>query len=212
MGEEARPAGGSPFEPIFFESQAALRDWLEANHETAPELFVGGWTKASGRQGVTWEQIVDEALCVGWIDSIRRSLPDGAWSQRLTPRRKGSNWSRVNIENIARLTSEGRMRPAGLAAYERRTEARTGIYSYEQRHDARLSADEERTFQANAAAWAWFQSRPPGYRTSAIWWIVSARREDTRQRRLASLIDESAAGRMPKALAPPGRAPDGSKT
>jgi len=208
VGED-RP-GGSAFEPIFFESPAALRDWLDANHETAPELFVGGWTKASGRQGVTWEEIVDEALCVGWIDSIRRSLPDGAWSQRLTPRRKGSNWSRVNIDNVARLTAAGRMRPAGIAAFERRTEARSGIYSYEQRHEARLSDEEERAFRGNEAAWAWFQSRPAGYRTGAVWWIVSAKRPDTRERRLASLIEESAAGRMPKALTPPGRTSDGS--
>ena len=211
MGEDATPSGGSPFQPIFFASPEALRDWLDANHETAPELFVGSWNKASGRPGLTWEQIVDEALCVGWIDGIRRSVPDNAWSIRLTPRRKGSNWSRVNIDNVARLTAAGRMRPAGIAAFERRTEARSGIYSYEQRREARLSDDEERAFRANEAAWAWFQSRPPGYRTGAVWWIVSAKRPDTRERRLGSLIEESAAGRTPKALTPPGRAPEASK-
>lgn len=209
MGED-RP-GGAPLQPLFFETAEALRDWLEANHATAPELFVGGFRKTAGRPSVTWEEIVDEALCVGWIDSIRRSLPGGAWSQRLTPRRKGSNWSRVNIENVARLTAEGRMRPAGLAAFELRTEARTGVYSYEQRHEARLTDDEQSTFRASADAWSWFEARPAGYRTAAVWWIVSAKRPETRERRLASLIEESAAGRMPKALTPPGRASDGSK-
>ena len=210
MGED-RP-GGAPFEPIFFEAPEALREWLDANHDTAPELFVGAWNKGSGRQSVTWEQIVDEALCVGWIDGIRRGVPGeaGAWSIRLTPRRKGSNWSRVNIENVARLTAEGRMRPAGIAAFDRRTEARTGVYSYEQRHQARLTDDEERAFRANEAAWSWFQARPAGYRTAAVWWITSAKRPETRERRLASLIEESAAGRMPKALTPPGRSSDGS--
>ena len=103
------------------------------------------------------------------------------------------------------------MRPAGLAAFERRTEARTGVYSYEQRHQARLTDDEQSAFRANEAAWSWFQARPPGYQTAAVWWIASAKRPETRERRLASLIEESAAGRMPKALIPPGRAPDGSK-
>jgi uncharacterized protein YdeI (YjbR/CyaY-like superfamily) len=202
--------GSTPFDPRFFETAAELRSWLDANHETASELFVGGFRKSAGRASVTWEEIVDEALCFGWIDSIRRSLPGGAWSQRLTPRRKGSNWSRVNIENVARLTAEGRMRPAGLAAFERRSEARTGVYSYEQRHEARLTDDEQSAFEANPAAWSWFAARPTGYRTAAIWWIASAKRPETRERRLASLIEESAAGRMPKALTPPGRASDGS--
>lgn len=209
MGED-RP-GGAPLEPIFFETSEKLRDWLEANHATAPELFVGGFRKSVGRASVTWEEIVDEALCFGWIDSIRRSLPSGAWSQRLTPRRKGSNWSRVNIENVARLSADGRMRPAGIAAFDRRSEARTGVYSYEQRHQARLTDDEESAFRANEAAWSWFEARPAGYRTAAVWWIVSAKRPETRERRIASLIEESAEGRMPKALTPPGRASDGSK-
>jgi uncharacterized protein YdeI (YjbR/CyaY-like superfamily) len=201
---DRRPDTGGPFEPIFFESPAELRAWLEANHSTAPELFVGGWKKGTGRAGVTWPEIVDEALCVGWIDSIRRSLPDGAWSQRLTPRRKGSNWSAVNVANVERLRAEGRMRPAGEAAFAARTEARTAVYSYEQRHEARLTAEEEAAFRANATAWEWFQSRPASSRTAAIWWVASPKRPETRERRFASLVDEAAAGRMPKALTPPG--------
>jgi len=112
---------GSPFEPVFFETAADLRAWFKANHDRAPELFVGGWRKDSGRTSVTWAEIVDEALCVGWIDSIRRSLPGGGWSQRLTPRRKGSNWSAVNVANVERLRAAGRMRPAGEAAFALRS-------------------------------------------------------------------------------------------
>jgi uncharacterized protein YdeI (YjbR/CyaY-like superfamily) len=207
VGEKQGPA-----EPIFFKTSAELRDWLDANHATATELFVGGWRKDAGRLSVTWQELVDEALCVGWIDSIRRSLPGGAWSQRLTPRRKGSNWSAVNVANVERLRAAGRMRPAGEAAFAARTAARTGVYSYEQRHDAQLSPEQEAAFRADAAAWAWFESRPQSYRTGATWWVVSAKRPETRERRLASLVEASAAGRMPKALTPPGREPDGSRS
>lgn len=213
MGEDAtdRLLTGSPFEPIFFEDASELRDWLEANHGSAPELFVGGWRKDSGRTGISWQEIVDEALCYGWIDSIRRSLPGGAWSQRLTPRRSGSNWSAVNVANVERLTAEGRMRPAGAAAFEARRPERTGVYSYERRREARLTDEEEARFRAAEAAWSWFSDRSPSYRTAAVWWVVSARRPETRERRLTELIDQSAAGLTPKALTPPGRCPDGSR-
>jgi uncharacterized protein YdeI (YjbR/CyaY-like superfamily) len=207
---DQEPATGDPFEPIFFESPAELRAWLEANHDTAPELFVGGWKKATGRAGVTWQEIVDEALCVGWIDSIRRGLPEGAWSQRLTPRRKGSNWSAVNVANVERLRAEGRMRPAGEAAFAARTEERTAVYSYEQRRLARLTPEQEASFRAKDAAWEWFQSQPASVRTAAVWWVASAKRPETRERRFASLVDEAAAGRIPKALMPPRRRPESS--
>jgi uncharacterized protein YdeI (YjbR/CyaY-like superfamily) len=214
VGEEAtdrRALTGSPFEPIFFANAIDLRDWLEANHAWAPELFVGGWRKDAGRTGVTWQEIVDEALCYGWIDSIRRSLPGGAWSQRLTPRRSGSNWSAANVANVARLTAAGRMRPAGIAAFEARRAERTGVYSYERRREARLTDEEEATFRAADTAWRWFSDRSPSYRTAAVWWVVSARRPETRERRLRDLIEQSAAGLTPKALTPPGRRPDGSR-
>jgi uncharacterized protein YdeI (YjbR/CyaY-like superfamily) len=198
-------------EPIFFETPADLRAWLEANHEIAPELFVGGWRKDAGRVGVTWQEIVDEALCFGWIDSIRRSLPGGAWSQRLTPRRAGSHWSAVNIANVERLRAEGRMRPAGLRAFEARRPDRTNLYSYESRAEARLSDEEEARFRADESAWQWFSNRPPSYRIAAIWWVASAKRPETRERRLAELISQSAAGLTPKHLTPPGRRPDGSR-
>ena len=205
---------GSPFEPVFFESAAALRTWLEANHDTAPELFIGGWRKGAdaGRPSVTWEQIVDEALCFGWIDSIRRSIGDGAWSQRLTPRRNGSNWSAVNVANIERLRAAGRMRAAGEAAFAARTEQRTGVYSYEQRHEARLSEQEEAVFRAAAAAWSWFAGQSRSFRAMATWWVVSAKRPETRERRLRTLIEDAAAGRRPKPLTSPGRSPGGSAT
>jgi uncharacterized protein YdeI (YjbR/CyaY-like superfamily) len=202
--------GDEPPEPIYFESPAQLRDWFDANHETAPELWVGYWKKVAGRPTITWAQAVDEALCVGWIDTTRYSVDDERSKQRFTPRRKGSNWSAVNIANVERLTGEGRMRPAGVRAFEQRTAAKSGVYSYENRHQARFTADEEARFRAAEAAWAWFQARSPSYRTGATWWVVSAKRDETRARRLAELIQESAVGRMPRQLTPIGRNQDGS--
>jgi uncharacterized protein YdeI (YjbR/CyaY-like superfamily) len=197
-------------EPIYFESPEQLRDWFDANHETATELWVGYWKKATGRPTVTWAQAVDEALCVGWIDTTRYSVDEERSRQRFTPRRKGSNWSAVNIANVERLTKEGRMRPAGLRVFEARTEARTAVYSYEQRHEARLTDEEEARFRSNEAAWTWFQGRPQAYRTGAVWWVVNVKRPETRERRLASLIEQSAKGLRPRALTPPGMNPDGT--
>jgi uncharacterized protein YdeI (YjbR/CyaY-like superfamily) len=197
-------------EPIYFESPEQLRDWFDANHETATELWLGYWKKSTGRPTVTWAQAVDEALCVGWIDTTRYSVDEERSRQRFTPRRKGSNWSAVNIANVERLTTEGRMRPAGLRAFEARTEARTAVYSYEQRHLARLTDEEEARFRSNEAAWTWFQGRPQAYRTGAVWWVVNVKRPETRERRLASLIEASANGLRPRALTPPGMNPDGT--
>ena len=197
-------AESTPAEPIFFETPEALRDWLDANHDTAAEVFVGAWKKSTGRRSLTWEQIVDEALCVGWIDGIRRGVPGEGWSIRLTPRRKGSNWSAVNVANVERLRREGRMRPAGLAAFEKRTPERTGVYSYEQRHQARLTADEEAAFRAEPTAWSWFQDQTASFRTMATWWVVSPKRAETRERRFRTLIADAAAGRKPRNLEPPG--------
>jgi uncharacterized protein YdeI (YjbR/CyaY-like superfamily) len=206
-GTSPRPS--SP-EPIYFDSPAALRDWFDANHETADELWLGYHKKATGRPTVTWQEAVEEALCVGWIDGVRYSVDAERSRQRFTPRRKGSNWSSINVANVERLTAEGRMRPAGLVAFAARTPQRTGVYSYEQRREARLSPEEEAAFRADEAGWSWFQGRPPSYRRPAVWWVVSAKRPETRGRRLATLIEESAAGRTLKALTPPGRQQDGS--
>jgi uncharacterized protein YdeI (YjbR/CyaY-like superfamily) len=182
-------------EPTFFPTPADFRAWLERHHATETELLVGYYKKGSGKPSITWPESVDEALCFGWIDGIRRRIDDESYSIRFTPRKPTSNWSSVNIERVAELREEGRMRPAGLAAFERRSEARSGIYSYEQRKAARFDADQEREFRANEAAWSFFQAQPPGYRQQSTYWVVSAKREDTRRKRLASLIELSAAGR-----------------
>ena len=195
---------GDEPEARFFETPAELRDWLDDHHETAEELIVGAWKKSTGKPTVTWPQIVEEALCVGWIDSIRRSVPGDGWTIRLTPRRKGSNWSAVNIAKIAELRAAGRMRPAGEAAFAARTAARSAIYSYERRKEAILEPDEEARFRSNPSAWAWFDARPASYRTAAVYWIVSAKRPETRAKRLATLIEDSAAGRTVRPLTRPG--------
>ena len=191
-----------PPDPIYFETPAELREWFDANHETAAELWLGSFKKATGKPSVTWSEAVDEALCVGWIDSVRYSLDAERSAQRFTPRRKGSNWSAVNIAKVKDLTAQGRMRPAGLAAFEARSEARSAVYSYEQRHEAALGPEQEATFRADDAAWTWFSARSPSYRQGATYWVVSAQRPETRARRLATLIEDSAAGRTLKHLTP----------
>ncbi len=200
-----------PVDPIYFESAAELRDWFDANHATATELWIGYHRKATGRPSLTWSEVVDEALCVGWIDGVRYSVDADRFTQRLTPRRRGSNWSAINIAKVEELIGQGRMRPAGLAAFAARSEERSAIYSYEQRHAATLEAAEEAEFRANAAAWAWFEARPRSYRQTATHWVVSAKRPETRARRLATLIEDSAAARpigpLTPRKAPPGALP-----
>jgi uncharacterized protein YdeI (YjbR/CyaY-like superfamily) len=185
----------APSEPIFFETPAQLRDWLDAHHQTADELIVGAWKKAAGKPTLTWPEIVEEALCVGWIDSIRRSVPGDGWTIRLTPRRKRSIWSAVNVAKVAELRAAGRMRPSGEAAFEARLADRTAIYSFEQPHDPELAPAEEARFRANEAAWAWFSAKAPSFRKQALHWVISAKRPETRERRLATLVADSAAGR-----------------
>jgi uncharacterized protein YdeI (YjbR/CyaY-like superfamily) len=187
-------------EAIFFETPAELRDWLDEHHQTADEVFVGAWKKSTGRPSLTWPQIVEEALCVGWIDSVRRGVPGDGWVIRLTPRRKRSIWSAVNVAKIGELRAAGRMRPAGEAAFEARRADRTAIYSFEQPHDPELSAEEEGRFRANAAAWAWFSAKAPSFRKQALHWVISAKRPETRERRLATLIADSAAGQPIKPM------------
>ena len=191
-------------DPIFFETSEQLRDWLDEHHETADDLYVGAWKKSTGKPSLTWPEIVEEALCVGWIDSVRRSVPGDGWAIRLTPRRKGSNWSAVNIAKVAELRAARRMRPAGEAAFAARTDARSAVYSYEQRKEAALEPDEAARFRENEAAWTWFHGRPVSYRTAAIYWIVSAIRPETRAKRLGTLIEDSAAGRTVRPLTRPG--------
>lgn len=190
------PAMG-PADPVFFAGPAELRAWFEANHETATELWVGLHKKGSGRPSVTWPELVDEALCFGWIDGVRRSIDESSYMNRVTPRTARSNWSAVNIKRVAELTEQGRMRPAGLRAFQRRRPDAEilGAYSYEQRHTAGLGAEYEARLRSNEAAWAYFQGRSPSYRRSAAHWVTSAKREETRTRRLEQLIADSALGR-----------------
>jgi uncharacterized protein YdeI (YjbR/CyaY-like superfamily) len=191
-------------DPTFFATPADFRDWFEVHHGDADELLVGFYKKGSGRPSITWPQSVDEALCFGWIDGIRRRIDDESYSIRFTPRRRRSVWSAVNIKRAGELIAEGRMTPAGLAAFEARDEERSAIYSYEQRHNAKLDPEQEARLRADPAVWEWFQSRTPSWQRAAVYWITSAKKPETRERRLATLIEDAAAGRMPKALTPPG--------
>ena len=184
-----------PHDVRFLSSPDELRDWFDANHATATELWLGHHRKSTGRPTIAWSDAVDEALCVGWIDGVRYSLDDERFAQRFTPRRKGSNWSAINVQKVAELTKQGRMRAAGLAAFEARTPERTGVYSYE-REAATLTVDEEERFRADAAAWSDWQRRSPSYRRAVTYWVVSAKRAETRVRRLDQLMEASAAGRL----------------
>jgi uncharacterized protein YdeI (YjbR/CyaY-like superfamily) len=181
-------------EPVFFATPEEFRAWLEEHHAREPELLVGFWKKGSGKPSITWPESVDEALCFGWIDGVRRSLGDEAYTIRFTPRKSRSTWSAVNVRRVGELTAEGRMRPAGLKAFEARSEDRTAIYAYEQR-SPELTEPYAGELRANAAAWAYWQKQAPWYRKTASWWITSARKEETRRKRLASLIEACAQGR-----------------
>jgi uncharacterized protein YdeI (YjbR/CyaY-like superfamily) len=187
---------------VFFETPAEFRAWLEANHETATELWVGFHKKATGRPSMVWSEAVDQALCFGWIDGIRKSVDAGSYANRFTPRKARSTWSNVNIEKVARLTEQGLMMPAGRRAFEARDPANFGIYSFEQRPETFPPAFEAQ-LQANAEAWAFWQAQPPGYRRTATFWVLSAKREETRRKRLATLIEDSAQGRRIGLLARP---------
>ena len=184
-----------PPKPTFFATPDALRGWFEANHATAAELFVGLYKRTSGRPSISWPQAVDEALCFGWIDGVSRSLGADAWMIRFTPRRPGSIWSKVNVAKVAKLRELGKMRPAGERAFAARSEAKTGVYSFERPEPAQLTAAQAARLRANAEAAAFFEAQAPWYKRTATHWVVSAKREDTRERRLAQLIEDSAAGR-----------------
>jgi uncharacterized protein YdeI (YjbR/CyaY-like superfamily) len=183
---------------VFFASPAEFRQWLEANHETETELLVGFYKKGSGRQNMTWSEAVDQALCFGWIDGVRPSGDEDSYVIRFTPRRKRSTWSKRNVENVERLKRQGLMRRAGLKAYEARSEANTSVYSFEREDPAELPRD-----RFSPSAWDFFQSQPPWYRKAAAHWVLSAKRQETRERRLNTLIEDAAAGRTVKPLTRP---------
>jgi uncharacterized protein YdeI (YjbR/CyaY-like superfamily) len=188
--------------PRYFATPEDLRAWLEQHHETADELWVGLYKKGSGRRSVTWPEVVDEALCFGWIDGIRKGIDAERYANRLTPRKPTSNWSAVNVKRFGELKRQGRVRPAGQRAFDLRTKAKTGVYSYEQRHQVVLDPAFEKRFREKKRAWAWFQEQAPSYRSTAIYWVMSAKKPETRERRLEQLIADSARGRRVPPLAP----------
>jgi uncharacterized protein YdeI (YjbR/CyaY-like superfamily) len=179
----------------FFASPEEFRRWLDEHHGDATELWVGFYKRDSGRPSITWPESVDEALCYGWIDGIRKSVSVEAYTIRFTPRKRGSIWSNVNIEKARELVRTGRMQPAGMRALEARDEKKSGIYSFERNREAKLTASELKRFKANRGAWTFFETQPPSYRRVSLHWVVSAKRPETRERRLNTLIADSAAGR-----------------
>ena len=180
--------------PKFFRKPADFRAWLEAHHATESELLVGFYKKDSGKPSITWPESVAEALCFGWIDGIRRNIDEEAYSIRFTPRKRTSIWSAINIKIAEDLLAAGRMQSAGCEAFKARRENRSGIYAYEQRPQD-LPEPYAGKFKKHKAAWKFYQVQPAGYRKLTTWWIVSAKQEETRLKRLAKLIETSAAGR-----------------
>jgi uncharacterized protein YdeI (YjbR/CyaY-like superfamily) len=190
--------------PRFFRTPAEFRAWLEKNHDTVAEVMVGFYKKASGRKGITYEEALDEALAFGWIDGVRKGLDDERFTNRFTPRKPKSAWSLKNIRRVRELTELGRMAPPGVAAFERRDPSEAGTYSFEH-SNPEFANDLERRFRRNRKAWRFWEEQPPGYRKAATWWVISAKREDTRLRRLATLIEDSANGRRLAMLTSPTR-------
>ena len=180
--------------PTFFAMPADFRAWLHEHWATATELIVGFHKKGTGTLSLTWQQSVDEVLCVGWIDGVRKRIDDDTYQIRFTPRKATSNWSAINIARVADLTNKGRMQPVGLAAFGLRSEAKSGIYAYEQRHSAAFTPDFEACFRKQKKAWSFFEAQAPGYRQLVIWRIISAKQEATREKRLLELIEASKEG------------------
>jgi len=181
-----RPRG---VQPRFFETPARFRAFLQSHHGSSRELLVGFYKKGSGKPSLTWPESVDEALCVGWIDGVRRSLDEESYVIRFTPRRAKSIWSSVNVARMRSLLRAGRVQPAGRKAFEERDRDKSGVYAYEQRKTARFHRALEKQFRADAGAWRFFEAQPPWYRRTVTWWVTSAKKEETRKRRLGILID-----------------------
>jgi uncharacterized protein YdeI (YjbR/CyaY-like superfamily) len=177
----------------FFKTPSGFRKWLEKNHASAQELWVGYYKKDSGKLSMTWQQSVDEALCFGWIDGIRKSIDEISYMNRFTPRKPRSTWSTVNINRVQELIKAGLMQPSGLKAFQNRKEDKSGIYAYEQK-DRKLSDEYEQKFKANKKAWEFFHTQAPWYQRTVSWWVISAKKEETRQKRLEQLIADSAQG------------------
>ena len=175
-------------EPTFFANPAAFRAWLEKHAHAASELLVGFYKRDSGKASITWPEAVDAALCFGWIDGLRKSIDATAYTIRFTPRKSASTWSSVNIGRMQELSRLGLVHPAGLRAFEQRREEKSGIYAYENKNNAVFEAVQEKRFRARKDAWKFFQTQAPWYRRTATWWVISAKREETRMKRLETLI------------------------
>jgi len=187
---------------VFFPTSVHLRRWLEEFHETEQEFWVGFYKKGSGKPSITWPEAVDQLLCFGWIDGVRKKIDEVSYMIRVTPRNSKSTWSAINIRRVVELLKAGLMAPAGKKAFEARTGDRSAIYAYEQRKNPKLPSEFEQSFRANRKAWDFFQAQAPWYRRVSIYRIVSAKKEETRVKRLETLIRESARGRRIDAMAP----------
>lgn len=204
MSDEPGTAGGTSDRPaVFFRDAAELRAWLEANHDTATELWMGLRKAHVADRGLTWAEAVPEALCFGWIDSVSQPIDDDSRRQRWTPRKPGSTWSVVNVAHVERLLAEGRMHASGIAAFERRRPDRTGTYGHEN-GDVDLAPELQAVLEASPAATAFLQAATPGYRKSARRWVMTAKQQATRERRMRQLVDDSAAGRIVPPFRPGG--------
>jgi uncharacterized protein YdeI (YjbR/CyaY-like superfamily) len=193
-----------PLRLHFFPSPSAWRAWLEEHHADSEELWVGLYKRSSERPSITWPEAVDGALCFGWIDGLRKSVDDSSYKIRFTPRKARSVWSAVNVKRATELSALGLMHPAGLAAFQKREAKRTEIYSYEQRKSAQLPPAYERKLRAHKTAWKFFQAQAPWYQRTSSFWVISAKKEETRWKRLASLIEHSGRQRtIPPLTRPP---------
>lgn len=184
--------------PTFFETGAAFRKWLDKNHHKAEDLLVGYYKTGSGKKSMSWSESVDEAICYGWIDGVRRSIDEESYCIRFTPRKHKSIWSAVNIKKVEDLTKLGLMMPAGIAAFNKRDENRTNLYTHEKKGDIHFSPEFEKRFKANKKAWDYFQAMAPNYRKVTTNWVMSAKQAATNERRLEELIRQSEAGKKPK--------------
>ena len=179
--------------PRFFSSPEKFREWLERNHDSTSELLLGFYKKSSGKKSVTYAEALDEALCYGWIDGVRKNLNETSYTIRFTPRKPRSIWSNVNVKHVERLTKERRMRPAGIEAYARRDPKRTGIYAFENR-PREFSPELEKAFRKNKTAWSFFEKQPPGYKRVIVFWVMEAKKEETRMKRFKQLVELSEQG------------------
>jgi uncharacterized protein YdeI (YjbR/CyaY-like superfamily) len=185
--------------PKFFTTKSSFRNWLEKNHDKATELLVGFYKVNSGKQSITWSESVDEAICFGWIDGIRKSIDTESYCIRFTPRNPRSIWSAINIQKVENLSKQGLMHPAGIAAFQKRDEKKSAIYSYEKSPE-KLSDDFSKKFKSNKKAWNFFQSMAPSYQRTAVHWVMNAKQESTKLKRLDELINDSEAKRKIKSL------------